>query len=112
MATPSKGIMRPVMNTETARMLRLAQEGMTIREIMEATGRSKGLVTRICRGIARPAREKGRMLTVLAIWERSRKPPGVLACDLGYANARSLQSTVSQAKRIRAEMSEGQRPCL
>jgi len=100
--TASKGILKPVMRSEVVRFKELAHAGHSIREICRITGRSKNLVQKHVRGLLVRSAPGGRMLAVLELVENSRKPLGVLACDLGYANAECLAATLSNAKRLRA----------
>ncbi len=102
MATPSKGIMKPVMRSEVIRMQELARAGHSVREIAGKVGRSKNLVLKHVKGLLVRSGPGTRMLAVLEIAERSNRPLGVLACDLGYANGNSLGVTLATARRLRA----------
>lgn len=100
--TASKGILKPVMRSEIVRFKELAHAGHSLREISCLTGRSKNLVHKHVRGLLVRNARGDRMLSVLELAENSRQPLGVLACDLGYANAECLAATLSNAKRLRA----------
>lgn len=102
MATPSKGIMKPVMRSEVVRMQELAREGHSVREISRRTGRCKNLVLKHVKGLLVRSPPGGRMLAVLELVEQSNRPLGVLACDLGYANGNSLGVMLNAARRLRA----------
>jgi hypothetical protein len=103
MATPSKGILKPVMQSEIVRFKELAHAGHSLREICKLTGRSKWTVQKhVLRGHLVRSPPGTRMLAVLEIAERSNRSLGVLACDLGYASAESLAVTLTRAKNLRA----------
>ena len=111
MATPSKGILRPVMGSEIRRMRAMAEEGCAAFEIAACLDRSESMVRNHCRGYLKPVRRSDRLQTVLAIVESSRRPLAVLACDLGYAHAASLSVTLCRARKKRAASAEARPRC-
>lgn len=95
-------------------MRRMAEGGATAQAIMAAFDRPKTTVRRHCGdALPEPRRGRARLLGLLALAEASRRSRGVLAHDLGFANAASLGVVLSRARQARRRViAEGGQPCL